>query len=174
MDKLDKISAGAIAVLVIWAMALVVYQFNIENEQSASLNKRREAIRIIDPNLEKKIDLVKNLIASNSIEKASLLADELIGAYPFEGTPFMLKGDIFLRKQLPIDAMLEYRKAIDLNPDFLDKNTPVFQGKKIKKTVEEAFVVIEEGLNVEPDSTKFKEDKKAMYYMLRKIAGSCS
>ena len=85
----------------------------------------------------------------------------------------MLKGDILMRRQQPIAAMYEYKEAISLNPDFLDKKTKSFQGKKIKVTVDEAMAAIESGLNQNPGNSQLKDDRQAVYFMKRKIAGSC-
>ena len=63
---------------------------------------------------------------------------------------------------------------MELNPDFLDKNTKLFQGKKIQVSIEEAQAAIETGLQVKPDDTQLKKDLKVLYYMRRKLAGSCS
>ena len=56
----------------------------------------------------------------------------LLTDFPYEGSPHMVLGDLHLRRQEPVQAMIAYKNAIKLNPDYLDKKTPVFQGKKIK------------------------------------------
>ena len=173
MDRLDKFSACAIVVLCVWASVLVAINLDSDKVSQTGLKKNPEVRRYIDPNFDKKIALAKKLLVGGSLEKLDILVDGLIEDYPFEGQPFMLKGDAYLRKQLPIEAMLEYRKAIDLNPDFLDKKTTLFQGKKIKKTVDEAQLAIDAELVKNPANKLLKEHKKTLYYMLRKIAGSC-
>jgi hypothetical protein len=85
----------------------------------------------------------------------------------------MVIGDIELRKQDPVAAMEFFRSAIDLNPDFLDKKTEVFQGKKIKATVLEAKALIEKELEANPGNDELSGKRKTVYYMLRRIAGSC-
>jgi hypothetical protein len=69
--------------------------------------------------------------------------------------------------------MLAYREAVDLNPDYLDKKAPDFQGKKIKNTVNEARQLIEVELNKNSADKDIQSYRKTVYYMLRKIAGSC-
>jgi len=174
MDRLDKISAAAIAVLLLWALGLVVYiSHNGLADRAVKDPPKAAGRQYLDPNLTSKVNQVKNLLAAGSLAKAGRLADQLIKAYPFEGMPYMLKGDVLLHEQDPVAAMLQYREAVDLNPDFLDKKTKSFQGKKIKETVDEAQVVIEKGLaggGVSPTAVK---NKKILYYMLRKIAGGC-
>ncbi|MDD5757864.1 MAG: hypothetical protein PHI06_02150 [Desulfobulbaceae bacterium] len=170
MDKLDKFSALAITGLVLWCLFLLITQPEKQEEQRET---KRLAVQLIDPALDKKIDLAKSLLASNTLEKAEQLLTELIKAYPFEAMPYLLRGDLSLYRQDPVGAMREYRKAVDLNPDFLDKKSPLFQGKKIKKTVEEARLVIETGLTANNADAALLVARKEYYYMLRKIAGSC-
>lgn len=169
MDRLDKISALAIACLMLWGLFLVVVQLGQPEER----REAQEAVVRVDPVLDKKIALAKTLLADNNIEQADKLLAELIASYPFEATPYFLHGDARLYRQDPVGAMLEYRKAVDLNPDFLDKKSNLFQGKKIKKTVEEARGVIESGLAGNSGDAALIAARKVYYYMLRKIAGSC-
>lgn len=170
VDRLDKFSALAITGLVLWSLFLVITQ---SENQEAQRETRRLAVQVIDPALDKKIALAKSLLASNTLETAEQLLTELITAYPFEAMPYFLRGDLYLYRQDPVGAMREYRKAVDLNPDFLDKKSTLFQGKKIKKTVEEARLVIESGLSNNNSNPTLLAARKEYYYMLRKIAGSC-
>lgn len=171
VDRLDKISALAIAGFVLWAVVLVVVQVGQDNDRPDI--QRPLAVVRVDPALDKKITLAKGLLAGNNLEQADKLLTEMIATYPFEAVPYFLKGDAALYRQDPIAAMLAYRKAVDLNPDFLDKKADLFQGKKIKKTVEEAKAVIETGLAAKPGDPALIEARTTYYYMLRKIAGSC-
>ena len=171
MDRLDRISAFAIAGFVLWVLVLVVVQFGEDDEWLDAPNPR--AVVRLDPVLDQKVALAKGLLAGNNLAQADRLLGELSAAYPFEAMPYFLKGDAYLYRQEPVGAMLEYRKAVDLNPDFLDKKTALFQGKKIKKTVEEARAAIESGLAAKPDDPALLDARKTYYYMLRKIAGSC-
>jgi hypothetical protein len=69
--------------------------------------------------------------------------------------------------------MDSYRNGIDLNPDYLDKKTKVFQGKKIKATVLEAKAAIDKELKADSGNGDLRQKRKTVYYMLRRIAGSC-
>lgn len=170
MDRLDKFSAVAIIGLALWGLLLIITQ---SGEQGKQRETERVAVQIKDPTLDNKIALAKTLLASNNIDQAEKLLTELINAYPFEAIPYFLNGDVHLYRQDPVGAMREYRKAVDLNPDFLDKKSDLFQGKKVKKTVEEARAVIESGLAANNRDEALLAARKEYYYMLRKIAGSC-
>jgi tetratricopeptide (TPR) repeat protein len=86
----------------------------------------------------------------------------------------MMLGDIFMRRQEPLKAMPEYRQAVDLNPDYLDKNTTLFQGKKLKVAVSEALTGIEKAIRLNQADASINISRKNAYYLQRKIAGSCS
>ena len=144
MDRLDRFSIWAIVILLISSSALVSYHMGEaipgkEAPQRVSVTGGAG----INAELGNKVRVIRNLIEANNLGKAETLARELILQYPYEGEPRMLTGDIFLRKQETVKAIFEYKEAIELNPDYLDKKTPFFQGKKLKAVVREALEEIE-------------------------------
>lgn len=169
MDTLDRISTLAVVILSAWALFLVVL---LERQPDAPRPSESHVVRV-DPAFDKKVSLAKTLLAGNNLEQAEALLAEMITAYPYEAMPYLLRGDLHLYRQDSVAAMGEYRRAVDLNPDFLDKKAVLFQGKKIKKTVQEAWAVIEPGLAAKPDDEALLSARTVYYYMLRKIAGSC-
>ena len=171
MDKLDKLSLLAIIILVVSASFLVAV--NANDAQDRDQFVVRQQMRIFNPELDQKVEVARNLLENNNLLKAEELAAALISEYPYDGAPYMVIGDIALRRQDPVAAMESYRNAIDLNPDFLDKKTETFQGKKIKATVLEAKISIEKDLATSSGNGDLKEKRKTVYYMLRRIAGSC-
>jgi tetratricopeptide (TPR) repeat protein len=171
MDKLDKLSLLAIILLIASTSFLVaVYaDDSLKGEKTQILRQ----VRVVSPELAKKVEVARNLLENNNLPKAAELARTLIKEYPYDGGPYMILGDVELRQQDPVAAMDSFRSGIDLNPDYLDKKTKVFQGKKIKATVLEAKAVIEKDLRKNPGNSELKQKRKTVYYMLRRIAGSC-
>ncbi len=173
MDKLDKITVISVMVMVLYAAGLLIIT---HDPSQAEANQQRELAAqkfVPTPELQNKIQLAKNLLTQDNITKSESLVESLLNEYPYDGELYMLKGDILIRRQQPIAAMYEYKEAILLNPDFLDKKTRLFQGKKIKVTVEEAMAAIESGLQKDPDDSQLKDARQTLYFMKRKIAGSC-
>lgn len=171
MDKLDKLSLLAIIILVVSASFLVAV--NANDAQDRDQFVIRQQMRVFNPELDKKVKVAKSLLENNNLLKAEELATALISEYPYDGSPYLVIGDIALRRQDPVAAMDSYKNAIDLNPDFLDKKTEAFQGKKIKATVLEAKAIIEKDLASSSGNEDLREKRKTVYYMLRRIAGSC-
>ncbi len=175
MDRLDRISIWAIVALIISSFALMGRHTG-EARPDRSSQQRKVSSDYAAANVEMgdRIKQIRNILEGDSPVKAEAMAMELIQKYPYEGEPRMLMGDILMRKQEAVKAMLEYREAIDLNPDYLDKKTPLFQGKKLKVAVGEALVEIERKMKLNPGDESLRADRKIIYYLQRKIAGSCS
>lgn len=175
MDTLDRISIWAIVILIISSFVLTS-GYRGEALPDRKMKQRKAAgagYSALNRELEKKIDLAKDLMESNNLGKAEMLVKELIQKYPYDGGPHMVMGDIFMRRQELLKAMPEYREAVDLNPDYLDKKTALFQGKKLKVAVNETLAMVEKMIEEDPGDGSLKESRKLIYYLQRRIAGSC-
>ncbi|HWR57260.1 MAG TPA: hypothetical protein VN328_00105 [Thermodesulfovibrionales bacterium] len=174
MDRLDRISIWVIVLLIVSSFALISRHMG-EARPDRSLQQRRAAdYSTVNAEVDNRVKQIKNVIEAGSLNKAEIMIRELMQKYPYEGGPRMLMGDILMRRQEPVKAMFEYKEGIDLNPDYLDKKTPLFQGKKLKIVVGEALTEIEKKIKLSPGDESLRSDRKTIYYLQRKIAGSCS
>jgi tetratricopeptide (TPR) repeat protein len=175
MDRLDRFSIWAIVILIISSSALISHHVG---ESKSSRDSQQKMMVLSNTaaiaDMENKSNEIKGLIEGSNLNKAEILVKELIQKYPFEGEPRMLMGDIFMRRQDPVNAIFEYKEAVDLNPDYLDKKTLLFQGKKLNVAVKEAIIEIEKKIKSDPDNKLIKNYRKDIYYLQRKIAGGCS
>jgi hypothetical protein len=176
MDWIDRLSIWAIVIIIIASFALIAGHVG-EAKPERPAQQRTSAAEYPAKNVEVEIDgrvkLIRNLMESDSLGKAEMMAKELIQQYPYEGGLHMTMGDIFMRRQDPVRAVFEYREAIDINPDLLDKKTPLFQGKKIKTAVAEALAENDRKIRLAHDDESLKRERKTIYYLQRRIAGSC-
>ena len=174
LDRLDRLAMTGLALLLVAALGLLVFQPGQTGQTIKKAGGARQVVEISSPELDKKMATAIALMNGGDTAKAGQLIDALIAGFPYEGGPHMLKGDLFIRTQQPLEAMLEFRQGVDLNPDYLDKKmVKVFQGKKVKSNLEEARLAIEAGLTHSPGDATLREQRKVLYYMLRKVAGSC-
>lgn len=176
MDWLDKISGLAIVLLIISSFVLISIHMGEAGPEMAMSERKALAANhpVVNDEIADELKLIKNLIEADTLDKAEALTLKLVEKYPFEGEPRMILGDIYMRRQYPLKAMPEYKQAVDLNPDYLDKKTPLFQGNKLKVAVSEALTGIEKAIRLNPDDASIKSSRKNVYYLQRKIAGSCS
>ena len=105
MDALDKLS---IAVLIVLVAALVVLGMDYQGkaagdiERATKLKMNMAGISEIPSGT---IKTLKDLIASDNIKKAEVLANDLLKKYPYDGEPHFLMGDIMMHKQNPVSAL---------------------------------------------------------------------
>ncbi len=170
MDRLDKISAAFIAVFSIWAVLLVG---QAATAPVAPQKAARQAQARLDPEYTRKLKVARHLMQNSNLQKAEELVISLVKENPYIGSSYMVLGDIRMRKQELVKAMFDYKNAVELNPDFLDKKTDLFQGKKIRVAMQEVQAFLEQELSKNPAASALKEQRKTLYYMQRKLAGSC-
>ena len=174
MDLLDRISLGAVAVL---AVGSVVLMAGHRGERATEGPRGQLNAPVVQAQgheeVGARLPVIRNLIEAGNLAQAESMVRELKQRYPYEAELSMLLGDVLMRKQQSVAAMHQYKEAIELNPDYLDKKTPAFQGKKLKVAVGEAQAEVEKQLRERPADESLKQERKMIYYLYRKIAGSC-
>ncbi|MBU0728668.1 MAG: hypothetical protein KKE17_10510 [Proteobacteria bacterium] len=173
MDKLDKVSSIIIIFLILWGGFLTAREISSPRKADAARDQQKALANFYNPELSNKLKVAGNLLINNSLDKAEELIKSLVADFPYDGRPHMLFADLYMRKFQPISAMYEFQNGVDLNPDFLDKKTALFQGKKIRVSLEEAKAAIDKIQNEDAANPDMKQHRKTYYYMKRKIAGSC-
>jgi len=171
-DRLDHLAMSAIMVLAIWIAFLVSIEMAKPDPPSRKTLQTEQPR--LDPQDEKMLKSADNLMKSGGVKKAQAIINELKKKLPFDARPMMMEGNLYWLRQKAIPAMHSFRRAIDLDLDYLDKKSPLFQGKLIRNVVEEAKTVIEKGSNDPAIAASLKTAKKEYYYMLRKLAGGCN
>lgn len=174
LDRMDRLSLAVVLLLLVAVLGLLVLQPGAAGPSESKLGAVRQKVAVASPELANKLAAAATLLNGGDPVRAGQMLDALIAEYPYEGGPHMLKGDLLLRGQQAVGAMLEFRQGVDLNPDYLDKKMPeVFQGKKVKSNLEEARLAITAGLARTPGDPTLRQQREVLYYMLRKVAGSC-
>ena len=173
-DRLDVLALSAIAIMLIAGLVIISRYAGPANPVAGGSGVSRQVVVIVSPEFDNKLQIAQTLLNSGNLVKARELINGLIADYPYDGRPYMLLGDLYVHEQQPVLAMLEYRKGVDLNPDFLDKKAKkLFRGKQIKNILVEARQVIKAGLSDNPGDPRLKQQLETLYYMLRRVAGSC-
>jgi tetratricopeptide (TPR) repeat protein len=172
MDWFDRISIGAVVALSLGSFILV-QGHRREVKPDRNLQQNVVVAEATNGELDGKVRLIRNFIEAGNLPQAESMIRELKQKFPYQGEISLLMGDVLMRKQEIVKAMHEYQEAIDLNPDYLDKKTPLFQGKKLKTAVGEALAEIENRIRQNPDDASLQQEKKVVYYLYRRIAGSC-
>lgn len=172
MDRLDRYAALALFLLFTGAL-LVGSRFQEELRRKAAVPVIRPAAGASPIALDPRVKTVRALILAGQGAKAEPLVAGLLKSSPYEAELHMLMADVLMSRLDSVASLAYYRDAVDLNPDYLDRKTRSFQGKKIKSAVEEARGELELGLERDPNDARLLQAKKTLYYLQRRIAGSC-
>ena len=174
-DRLDKVAFTAIIALCVLTAVLWVYYRGGPSVSSASPGPRETTAKKNRPaDADARIKEITNLInGGGNPSKAQALINEALARYPYEGEFHMLMGDVYMRMMEPVRAVSQYKKAVDLNPDFADKTSRSFEGGKIRVAIREAKPKILAALDKDPADARMKGARSDLYYLLRRLAGSC-
>jgi tetratricopeptide (TPR) repeat protein len=124
------------------------------------------------PEVERVIKQCALLFKEKKTDELIALANKIIVANPAESFGYMYLGRGYsLKKDFP-RSISNYRKAVEMNPDFVDKTSPDRIGKKYLIPLVQAAVVWSRS----PAFKKLDNAKatlKSLYYLQRRMAGGC-
>jgi len=171
-DRLDMAAVIALGILSIWAAYLISAE-TVKPKPPRRVMARVEQPRL-DARLQKMLRTADNMMRTTGGKDAEVLIAQLKRELPYDARPQVIEANLFWRRQQTLAAMHAFRRAIDLDLDYLDKKSPLFQGKLIRNVVNEAKEIISAGLKGGVDGERLRAAKKEYYYMLRKLAGGCN
>jgi len=176
MDRLDKITVGAIVVLVavsIW----MIGNAEIATRRQAQLAQNTEEAQdpfVAQMELDKKIyHEVQVSIEQGSFEQGMEKLQEIIKQHPERPMSFVYMARLSLKQGRLKEAIHNYREAIDKNPDYLDNHTPLFIGKEINAAVVEGREKFGREQKLKPNDSQVGEALKEVYYLQRRLLGGC-
>jgi len=176
MDRLDKITVGAIVVLVavsIW----MIGNAEIATRRQAQLAQNTEEAQ--DPfaaqmELDKKIyHDIETAIEQKQFEEGMKRLQDIMKQHPENPMSYVYMARLFLKQGQLREAVHSYREAIDKNPDYLDNHTPLFIGKEINAAVVEGREKFGREQRLKPNDSQVGEALKEVYYLQRRLLGGC-
>ncbi|MDA8085996.1 MAG: hypothetical protein M0Z75_04785 [Nitrospiraceae bacterium] len=174
-DRLDKAAfAGIIALSASIVVLSVFFRGHTPAGAIAGGYAEGAVQQPLSAEAEARIKQIKNIIeGGGDPAKAEGLIKDAIAQYPYEAEFYMLMGDMYMREQKPLSAVSRYKEAVDLDPDYADKTSNLFEGGKIRVALREAKHKLQAALAKDPDNARLKKAKSDLYYLLRRLAGSC-
>jgi len=138
---------------------------------------RAEAARIMaeppDPAVYQEVSQAGALMEAGQPEAAVDALKKLSIAHPAMSEPHALMGQAYSRMLDYPAAMREFRIALMGDPDYVDKKSKKFIGKRIKATVRDGMAGAKKALSANPDDTSARSALRDAYYLERMLAGGC-
>lgn len=126
-----------------------------------------------DPAVYQEIAGAETLMASGQVEEAMDALGRISSSNPAMSEPHALMGQGYARLLDYPSAMREYRMALVMDPDYADKKSGKFIGKRIKPAVKDGMAEAREALAKDPDDVSARAALKDAYYLERMLAGGC-
>ena len=172
-------AAAAIAVLLIAAVVIFVFFPGRAVNKAAVADPYggATALQAMPPAVEAQAKQIKDILAGGgNPEQARVLIKAALTKFPYGGEFYMLLGDVCMREMDPVGAVLEYRKAVELDPDFADKTSHAYEGGKIRVAIKAAKRIVVAALAHDPggkQDARMKTARSDIYYLQGRLAGSC-
>lgn len=159
---------------------LMIYMVSthvVELEAVTTVHSRQSRLegkfmRRRSPEVEKSIKECAVLFKENKADELIALANKVVASDPKESFGYMFLGQGYRLKEDYPKSLSNYRKAVEMNPDFVDKTSPDKIGKKYLMPLVRKVVVLART----PKFKKidgFKDTLKNLYYLQRRMAGGC-
>jgi len=118
-------------------------------------------------------DKARALFDAGQFAQAVSELGKLAGAYPAQPDVHALMGQAYSSLNDYPNAMKEYRTALQMEPEYVDKKSGRFIGKRIKATVKEGMALAKDGLAKDKDDAASRAALSDAYYLERMLAGGC-
>jgi len=69
--------------------------------------------------------------------------------------------------------LASYRQAIDQEPGYIDRKSPLFVGKSIKQKVDDSQEKLQREMQLKPGDMSVKKALDDLLYLKRRLAGGC-
>ena len=177
MDRLDKISIAAIAVLALATVGMLANremskrQHGHNPDSKAEEGKNSYALQIeMDKKIYREVASYQN---KGLYAEAMTKLEDVMKKYPQRARSHVYMAQLHLKQGELASAIHDYRRAVEMEPDYVDERTPLFIGNEIKTIVEEAREKLARERKLRPKDETVKIALKDIYYLQSRLAGGC-
>ncbi len=173
---LDKFSW----LVIFFSAGLMIYMVSthvVEPEAVGTVHSRQSRLEVKfarrrTPEVERAVKQCALLFKENKADELIVLANKLVATDPKESFGYMYLGQGYRLKEDIPNSLSHYRKAVEMNPDFVDKNSPDKIGKKYLMPLVRKVVVLARTSKFKK-AEGYKATLKNLYYLQRRMAGGC-
>ncbi|WP_417914469.1 hypothetical protein [Candidatus Electronema sp. JM] len=173
-DPLDVLTKAALAVLTAVMLFMLVQQrLRAPADESGGVAGE---LRRIEQRLAQDKALYQEVAALAEQRQHDAAMDKLKqiqAAQPNNSRSFLWQAQLQYENGDLADALASYRQAIDLEPGYIDRKSPLFVGKDIKKNVLEAKDKLQREVTLKPNDPDIKRALNELLYVQRRLAGGC-
>lgn len=176
MDWLDKLSIGAVAGLALITTGMLVNQEITKRQQDnpGVVAKEEKVSHNLQAEIDKKIyQEVISYKKQGLYTEAMAKLKDIMKRYPEKPLSYVYMAELYLEQGKLGDAIHSYRRAVEMEPDYADKKTPLFIGDEIKNLVKESREKFGREKALRPKDKEVRKVLKDLYYLQSRLAGGC-
>jgi tetratricopeptide (TPR) repeat protein len=179
-DVLAVLTKAALAALTA-VMLLMLVQHEIAARCSEEVSPRSggEELQRLQQRAEADKKIYAEVAALFEQRQFAQAADKLKAAqalHPGNPRSLLWQARLQYETDTTVNAIASYRKAIDAEPGFLDKKSPLFELaviKQLKLRVDESKDKLRREMGLKPGDSSLKQAFNDLLYLQRRIAGGC-
>ena len=175
-DPLDLLTKAALAVLSAVMLFMLAQQQLTASQNTASEVSAAEHLRRLEQQLAQDKALYKDVAELAGQRQFSAALDklkEIEAVHPDKPGSLLWRGQLQYELGEVADSLASYRQAIDIEPGFIDKKSPLFAGTGIKAHVEESQAKLLREQTLKPGDSSIKKALDELLYIKRRLAGGC-
>jgi len=177
MDMIHKLTIAVLVLLTAVTLAMLVqHQVSTQRLPGTAANRKVDLKKsyelIIAKNAEIYGDVVE-LSQQKQFSPAMEKLQEIIAVHPENSMSSVYLAQLQYNQGQIAAAIHSYRIAVDSEPDYVDKKTPLFIGDKIMALITEARGKLKREKKLKPNDKAIDLALEDVYYLQRRIAGGC-
>ncbi len=177
MDRFYKINIAVLLVLsVITVGMLVQHEIEVQGSVNPKFTKKAILKRKYEKQMARNAWLYGKVISLQKAGQSVQAIEELrkiMANNPSDAYASVLLGRLYYQQGRLADAIHSYRKAVQKDPDYVDKKTPLYIGDEIMELISNARGKLNREKRLKPNDTKIQTAINDIYYLQRRIAGGC-
>lgn len=175
-DPLDLLTKAALATLTAVMLFMLAQQQLTAPDNAASEVSAAEHLRRLEQRLAQDKVLYQEVAALAEQRQHSAAMDKLNdveAAHPDNPRALLWRGQLRYELGEIADSLASYRQAIDKEPGFIDKKSPLFAGTRIRQHMEESQAKLQREQTLKPGDSSIKKALEELLYIKRRLAGGC-
>ena len=155
----------------------MLVQHEITVRRSATVvDSREEELRKIQQRMEldsKIYHEVAVLFDQRHYKEAGEKLAEVQTMHPDNSTSLLWQARLQYEDGMLAESLASYRQAIDQEPGYIDRKSPLFVGKSIKQKVDDSQEKLQREMQLKPGDMSVKKALDDLLYLKRRLAGGC-
>jgi len=175
-NLLDILTKAGLAVLTAIMLVMLIQHEIAARNATTVLDSREQELLKIQQRMEldsKIFHEVAFLFEQRQYRQAMDKLKEVRAMHPDSSTALLWQARLEYEEGMIAESLAGYRQAVDSEPGFIDRKSPLFVGKRIKEKVDESQEKLQREMQLKPNDLSVKKALDDLLYLKRRLAGGC-